>query len=461
MKDSKFLAVVLAVITAGLLLGAMMRLTVNCWYKEKGEWKHRITAVMCVNDGSRWDTVWSLLNGKGYIIDSKPFDEIEEAHYPTCDKVLIDGTFRSSKPPLMPTMVAGLTWTIQKITGFSIPERDDIIVRVVLVLINVIPLMIVIILFSGLLDRLGFSDNTKLLTLAATALGTYITSYSITLNNHTLAAIATFLTAYYLIRIKYEAKKDWQYFLGCGFFAAWLVANEMVALVFALPVFFWLIHGDAKKTFLFFLPPGILIGTAYIYTTYLATGSIVPNYLNINTPIYHYPGSYWNNPAGIDAANDPKWFYLFNLTLGHHGIFSLSPIFIFSFWGMFSTVKNYKRRAKESICIKGFPTLEGISLVVSFIIILFYTYKTNNYGGGAQGARWLFWLYPLWLISSLSVYERHKDSRIFYIFACIALAISAVTVMHGMSGWEGYGSAGPWSASWIQKMMQGAKLINY
>src|ERR1700677_3017365 len=60
--------------------------------------------ILGQNDGSRWDTVWSLTHGKGYVIDSAP--------YGTIDKVYRDGHFYSSKPALLPVMVAGITFAV-------------------------------------------------------------------------------------------------------------------------------------------------------------------------------------------------------------------------------------------------------------------------------------------------------------------------------------------------------------
>ncbi len=42
---------------------------------------------------------------------------------------------------------------------------------------------------------------------------------------------------------------------------------------------------------------------------------------------YDYPGSYWTKPRpGVDAGEPSRLKYAFQLTIGHHGIFSLTPI---------------------------------------------------------------------------------------------------------------------------------------
>ena len=36
----------------------------------------------------------------------------------------------------------------------------------------------------------------------------------------------------------------------------------------------------------------------------------------------------------MDALDEPKPVYLFHMILGHHGVFSLTPIFLFSAYGV-------------------------------------------------------------------------------------------------------------------------------
>ena len=43
---------------------------------------------------------------------------------------------------------------------------------------------------------------------------------------------------------------------------------------------------------------------------------------------YEYPGTYWKdgNRQGVDRGEPSKTTYLMNLTVGHHGLFSITPI---------------------------------------------------------------------------------------------------------------------------------------
>jgi hypothetical protein len=431
MDQSRFQANFIALVATGLIIGAMLRLP----------------PVYCVNDASRWDSVWALLNGRGYVLDYNWSDGKFEAPYDlaNCDQVKIGNKFYSSKPPLLPTVLAGIAWVVRAVTGMQIPEHDDFVVRFILLLVNVLPFAIMLILYAGLLERLGYSQATRLFCLCAAGFGTYLTAYSVTLNNHTIAAWSTFFAIYCLIRIKYEQQTQWQYFVLCGTFTGWTVANEMVAAPFALMIYGWLMYGHSKQTLKYAVAPSIVLAAAYLFTTYLATdGSLVPNYLVFKSSRYFYPGSHWLNPPGIDGANDPKWFYLFNLTLGHHGILGLTPVMLIAFYGMV-------RRTKKSL-----GAMNLMALINTVGLLLFYTIRTNNYGGGAQGPRWFFWLIPMWLIAMAPVVEEHIGSTAFRRLAMLALLISVVTVGHALSG-----PTGPWSDSWLMTIMRGRGWITY
>jgi hypothetical protein len=179
-----------------------------------------------------------------------------------------------------------------------------------------------------------------------------------------------------------------------------------------------------------------------MYTTYLSTGGLLPYYFFFKTDYYQYEGSYWRNPVGIDAASDPKWFYLFNLTAGHHGIFSLSPVFLISLCGLI--------RPQKQLVV-----FQRIGAFLTLLMLAFYTFKTNNYGGVCQGARWLIWLVPFWLISLASALEHSFRSRAFRLFAFACLLVSSLSVGHALGG------SGPWNSSWLQIFMHDRAWIPY
>ena len=86
----------------------------------------------------------------------------------------------------------------------------------------------------------------------------------------------------------------------------------------------------------------------FLATQYAAFGQFRPVYEEFGTKSYNYEGSYWNTPLEMDYLNVPRedgrfqesyQLYLFHMTFGHHGVFSLSPIFLLAAIGVLRDVR--------------------------------------------------------------------------------------------------------------------------
>ena len=98
---------------------------------------------------------------------------------------------------------------------------------------------------------------------------------------------------------------------------------------------------------------------------------------------------YWRHPRGIDALNEPKLTYLFHMTLGRCGLFSLYPVLLV---GAFSAVRALVRKG----AVHRGPILAG---AVGFAVLTaYYALRTNNYGGEAYGFRWYIVAAPVLLL---------------------------------------------------------------
>lgn len=89
-----------------------------------------------------------------------------------------------------------------------------------------------------------------------------------------------------------------------------------------------------------------------------------------------------------------------------------------------------------------------MTVVLTVVLLAFYTWnpKARNYGGSAQGLRWLFWLIPFWLLLLPKGVEAGQTRGWVRNLALIALAISAISV--------GYAMRNPWSHPWILDAME-------
>ena len=150
---------------------------------------------------------------------------------------------------------------------------------------------------------------------------------------------------------------------------------------------------------------------------------------------YEYPGSYWIDPNGIDRGESSLLVHAFHVLIGHHGVFSLTPLWILSFWG---AVQVIRKRPSEL-----FSWAIG-SLLLSCVCLAFYFARPlgdRNYGGVCSGFRWLFWLIPLWVITLLPALDRIASKRFWRMMAYVALGVGVVSAS--------YGSMNPWSHPWI------------
>lgn len=392
--------------------------------------------IIGMNDASRWSTAWAISIGQGYAIDFTPYD--------TCDKVFRDGHYYSSKPAFMPgvvgLMLKGMTFN----NLFPFTHYKGMYVRIILLILNVVPLLLLVYLYDRLLERWKVSPSVRLFCLVAAALGTYVTAYSTTLNNHTQAAWATFFSLYCLMRILEDPDAGPIHFGACGLLASWAAINENPAVAYLVILTAVLLIKRPRQTMLYFMPMLALMAGGYFWTTWLATGRFYPYSLNYDRDTYYvYPGTVWLNPRGIDGQNEPKLWYAFNLILGHHGLLSLTPIFLISTWGLMT-----RRGAFNA----AHQIVNWMGLVLLISITLLYIIATRNYGGGCQGPRWLLWLTPFLLIAMPQVLQRHFHSRNFRTFACLALLISVYSVSYALV-------KGPWGDSrdswlhWIFRYM--------
>jgi hypothetical protein len=150
--------------------------------------------------------------------------------------------------------------------------------------------------------------------------------------------------------------------------------------------------------------------------------------------------SYWSNRQGIDRGEPSKLMYTFHALMGHHGIFSLTPIWIFSIAGMFLWFTSADA-ARRNLSI-------GIALV-TFTCLVFYLgmrpQHDRNYGGMTSGFRWMFWCAPLWLFVMIPAADRLARARWSQALAAVLLTVSVLSAS--------YPTWNPWTHPWLYNWM--------
>lgn len=403
-------------------------------------------ALRSANDRSRWCTVWSLVEKNTYQID-----EIRQRRgWDTIDLVRHEDHFYSSKPPLLPRLVAELYRVIKLCTGWTLTDHTEVITRIILFLINIVPMGLALWVFSRLVARHCRDGYGQLYAVACACWGTMLLPYLTVFNNHTVAATAFFFALALLIGIVVEEDRQRWRFAACGLCSAFGVCNELPAALFGLAAFVLCLRASRRQTLSWFLPAALLPLAAFFITNYQATGGWKPFYASYGTSTYEfvYEGvpSYWTDPKGIDKPRDSLPVYLWHCTLGHHGIFSLSPIYLitlatwcFPFWITRSKLRLF----------------HVLSLLLSLVTLGFYLSKTANYNysGVSVALRWMLWLTPFWLLSLLPMLNRFGRRVWFRALSAVLLCISV------FSAW--YPANAPWAKNWIFQWMEAAKWINY
>ncbi|MEX2139701.1 MAG: hypothetical protein WD894_10595 [Pirellulales bacterium] len=504
---------------------------------------------LSANDRSRWNTIRALVEHGTYAID----DVIAEPNWDTIDMVKhrdAEGEWHlySSKPPLLATLYTVPYWVVYRAANAFQDEAEGEppitlgthpyeIGRGLLILYNVVPMVIYLVLLGRLLNRFGTSEWGPIFIMAAAALGTFLTTFAVTLNNHLPAAVSALITVWAAARIWYDGEQCPCYYIVAGIFAAFTVACELPgATLFGL-VGAALLWKHPKPTLLYGLPAAALVLVAYFGTNYIAHGSLRLPYMHrddgdllfvhefgdeeerqlnageppaslrsefasqdlelsenvvvrkkseqldhqdqdrwviedrgndalysvrvdLAPPAYSIPGlfvhawddwydyeytrasdgrviqSYWRTPAGIDKGEPDLGKYTFHALIGHHGIFSLTPVWLLIVPGV---VLLARQRSGY-----GYPALATLIAIITIICVTFYILRPpldRNYGGMTSGFRWVFWLAPLWLLAALPAADWLSARRWGRGLAYGLLAVSVISVV--------YPTWNPWTFPWL------------
>jgi uncharacterized membrane protein (GlpM family) len=399
----------------------------------------RVQPLLSANDRSRWCTVWSLVERGTYQID-----EIDAVPgWGTIDKVRQNGHYYSSKPPVLSTLVAGVYWLVRASTGWSFDTNPEETMRLILFFVNVIPMLAGLWLTTRLVERYAETDFARLFIVGAFAFSTFLTTFCVTLNNHTVAALAVLAALYPACRMLADGSLQPIHFACTGFFAAFAAVNELPAAAFTVAVAVLLLRRSPMRAVGWALPAALVPLAGFFVTTWLATGSWKPFYADYGTEKYKYVvdgvPSYWMHPAGLDANHESPLVYLFHCTLGHHGILSLSPIFLFSLAAWI--VPRWSRGKRLRLAL-------WASAAITVVVLVFYLTRTENYnyGGNTSGLRWTFWLIPLWLVSMIPALDALAGTTLPRLFALVCLAISTFSTWYPIDN--------PWQHPWLFQVLQ-------
>ena len=402
--------------------------------------------LQSANDRSRWCTVWSLVERGTFQID-----EIrQQPGWDSIDIIRDGGHFYSTKPPLLSVIVAGVTWCVQRATGWTLLDQTHAVTTVVLFVVNILPFALSLVLLSRLLKRVARTGWCRLFVLSAAAFGTLVTPYLMTLNNHTVAVAGVMISLFALERLINDDPPWGKNFALCGLAAGWACANELPAAAFGLATFFLAVKRSIRQTAYWYAPAALVPIAAFLITNVIATGSWKPTYANFGSEKYNFVidgvPSYWMDPDGVDRNLDSPFVYFVHSTVGHHGIFSLTPLFLLSLigWCVSGSVRHWALRI-----------LIRVGAVMSVLVVGFYLtrFDNYNYGGVSCGLRWAVWLIPFWLLALVPIVDATARST------ALRWLLTGLLGASVMSAWLPVPN--PWQQPWLFRQMEAWKWIDY
>jgi hypothetical protein len=378
-------------------------------------WHMQLSSRENANTGSRYATIESLVDRGTFNIDASRYVF-------TPDKVMARGHYVSTKPPLLPVYGASIYWVLKKAFGLSIVDNEGIVVWVVGVLTGWLSHLVFLLYFYRLAKLLIARQLAILVTMAAACFAWLGVAWGTAINNHAPGAALGVVGFYYAYRARNRlgGVLDW---LLAGFWLGVLPAVDLSSLAISGFTGLYLLTRDWKRTLLLFVPAALPGLVSEPILAYVATGTWVPAYADAS--LHHFAGSYFGGKrAGIDALYEPKSVYAFNVLIGHHGLFSMTPIFCFS---VFEAVRRLVRRGEkyraETLVFFGAAT----------VVTLFYIVRTHNYGGWTVGMRWLVPIMPGLLMLFGFWLDRASLPRWKWAIVLFAFAVSAFHVQDGLS----------------------------
>jgi hypothetical protein len=390
------------------------------------------------NDGSRLATVESLVDRGTYAIDGSRYATIDNRQY--------KGRLYSSKPPTLPTAMAGVYWVLKQL-GLTLDSAERLVIKVMTLLCIGLPYLGFLWGWSRLLRKLTQDERVYRFSLLAGAFGNYAAAFSTAINNHSVAAVATFFALYHalhLLTLREGATpaRDRRSLAWAGFASAWAVILDFPAAVGLGLLGLWLLwRGPDRRAFWthFVAAACLPLGLHVALNMVVTGGNPLPMY---KIGDYKFPGSYWNAPKSFDALREPKWLYALHVLIGHHGIVSLTPVWLLSWASMARQALTPASRWR------GWALWTAATLGIS---LAYFIVDTNSYGGGVQGFRWLFWMIPLYLVLLVPELERLPQRAWPWAWGALLLSVAAA----------GHAVYSPWGRSSLHLLFRALGWIDY
>lgn len=370
---------------------------------------------------SRLASVHSLVHHGTWVIGHDPALPPNPFTPLTVDKAVIGERLYSTKPPVLPLLMTGEYWVAHHLFGMDLARTDDLkrLVRFMVLTLVALPFVAALACFARILPWLLEGAWQRLYLVAALAFGTQLFGFATHIDNHVPAAGALMAGLYFSLGLTLDKlePRGWRFLLA-GLMAGLVFTLDMPITIFMVPAGLALLYRHPAKT-LTWAAAGMLAPLAVHFGVMIAvTGSPLP--IQMRPDLYLYEASYWRNPSGLDALNEPKWLYFIHMHFGRFGSFTLFPVLWLGAAGAALAA------ARRDTPWRGAVLAGALAFAV---LTLYYVTRTNNYGGASYGFRWHIAAMPVLLLMAAPVMNRMRRPW----HTCLLLALLAVSCY---SAWE-------------------------
>jgi hypothetical protein len=321
------------------------------------------------NDASRFALIESLVDHGRTTIESSRY------HW-TVDQVDIQGRVYSNKPPLLSLAGAVPYALLERLFGLTLTTHEAAVLYLLNLLLVAVPTAALCALFHrSVAAHWGPAGHPGLLT-AALAAGTILTSFSTTLQNHTVAAALLFAA--------FDAALGGRSWVAGACLGLTVCVDTVPGLLFIPAV------GAALRG----ARPARRLGR---YALALAMGGVLflaANQFTIGSPwpakmaphALDYSSHMAPSVAGVLLPD--SWTYPLSALFGWHGFFSVSPVLLFGVLGLIRCLDRDTPLPRR---------LTRLLAITCAVMVAAHAVFVGSYGGWSYGFRYLIPIIPLLL----------------------------------------------------------------
>lgn len=336
------------------------------------------------NESTRFGVIQAVVDQGVFYFNNTAFRSV--------DRVVLDGKVYSDKP-LLPAMVGAAVYkAVQVLTGINFSDHYHLAIYLVnLLMFTTINLLIFILFWRKVMPMRGalFLKVTAAFFLCA---GTWIFSYSVTMNNHTPTALLLLL--WFLLLDDFGRSQTLSLVFLAGIVTGAAANCEIppgaLAGLVGLPVVWTLAKPEVRRRAMtLYIVAGAAMVLFFVGLNYAAYGTPVPLYIS---------GGSGTFTPGTGMKFYPEYFG--EALFGRRGVFSYQPFALFAIPFLVGWGWRKLRPAERGAAAAGSAT------------IIFYLVMTNEYGGWAYGFRYLIPVLPLfWYLALRFLLPRCRTWR--------------------------------------------------